>query len=59
MLGFDMNKTESLLDMFDKNKDYRLSVREFADFYAKVEELWVNHGTQKNWIKEELILIIL
>ncbi len=38
-LGFDMNKTESLLDMFDKNKDYRLSVREFADFYAKVDEL--------------------
>lgn len=38
-LGFDMNKTESLVDMYDKNKDYRLSVYEFADFIKRVDEL--------------------
>jgi calmodulin len=38
-LGFDMNKTETLIDMFDKNQDYRLSIQEFTEFYQKVEEL--------------------
>lgn len=38
-LGFDMNKTESLLDMYDKNKNYRLSLPEFIPFYHRVQEL--------------------
>ena len=40
-LGFDESKTETLLYMFDKNNDYRLSLLEFIDFQRKVEELWV------------------
>jgi Ca2+-binding EF-hand superfamily protein len=38
-LGFDEAKTETLLYMFDKNNDYRLSLLEFIDFQRKVEEL--------------------
>ena len=38
-LGFDENKTEMLIDLYDRNKDYRLSLLEFIDFYKKVEEL--------------------
>jgi Ca2+-binding EF-hand superfamily protein len=38
-LGFDETKTETLLYMYDKNKDYRLSLLEFVDFQRKVEEL--------------------
>jgi len=38
-LGFDMNKTESLVDMYDKNRDYRLSIHEFKSFLEKVNEL--------------------
>jgi len=38
-LGFCMSKTEGLIDMFDKNKDYRISIREFVEFYPRVCEL--------------------
>jgi Ca2+-binding EF-hand superfamily protein len=38
-LGFDLNKTESFLDIYDKNKDYRLSLQEFIDFSNRIEEL--------------------
>ena len=38
-LGFDMNKTETMIDMYDKNKDYRISIVEFKEFLAKFEEL--------------------
>ncbi len=38
-LGFDLNKTESLISQFDKNNDYKLSVGEFAAFYKRVQEL--------------------
>ena len=34
-----MNKTESFIDLFDKNKDYKLSMKEFIPFYKKIEEL--------------------
>ena len=38
-LGFDESKTEALVDMFDKNRDYRLSLLEFVEFQRKVDEL--------------------
>lgn len=38
-LGFDVNKTEALVDMYDKNRDYRLSLLEFVEFYKRVEQL--------------------
>ena len=38
-LGFDESKTELMVDMYDRNKDYRLSLLEFVEFYKKVEEL--------------------
>eukprot|EP00918_Siedleckia_nematoides_P074514 GHVU01162809.1.p1 GENE.GHVU01162809.1~~GHVU01162809.1.p1 ORF type:complete len:273 (-),score=42.03 GHVU01162809.1:3325-4086(-) len=38
-LGFDETKTEALVDLYDKNRDYRLSIKEFMDFIQKVEEL--------------------
>ena len=38
-LGFDMNKTESFIDLYDKNRDYRLSIQEFKEFHAKYEQL--------------------
>ena len=41
-LGFDENKTEMLIDQYDRNKDYRLSLLEFIDFYKKIEELYVS-----------------
>ena len=41
-LGFDESKTETLLDRYDKNKDYQLSIEEFVGFYSRVEELWVS-----------------
>lgn len=38
-LGFDENKTEALVDMYDKNRDYRLTMLEFLEFQHRVEEL--------------------
>jgi len=38
-LGFDLSKTEGLIDMFDKNRDYRISIKEFTEFYPKVQQL--------------------
>ena len=38
-LGFDLNKTETMVDQFDKNRDYRLSLFEFEPFFDKYEEL--------------------
>lgn len=38
-LGFDEAKTEALVDLYDKNRDYRLSLLEFVDFQKKVDEL--------------------
>ena len=38
-LGFDENKTETFIDMFDKNKDYQLSLLEFRGFQKRVEML--------------------
>jgi len=39
LLGFDLNKTDALVDMYDKNKDYKLTLLEFKEFQARVEEL--------------------
>lgn len=39
VLGFDENKTEALVDQFDKNRDYRLTMLEFLAFQHRVEEL--------------------
>lgn len=38
-LGFDESKTEALVDMYDKNRDYRLSLLEFVEFQNRVEQL--------------------
>ena len=38
-LGFSESKTEALVDKYDKNRDYRLTMLEFLDFQHKVEEL--------------------
>jgi len=38
-LGFDLSKTEALVEKYDKNRDYRLSLLEFVEFQKKVEEL--------------------
>lgn len=38
-LGFDLQKTEAMVDIYDKNRDYRLSLLEFVDFQKKVEAL--------------------
>ena len=38
-LGFDQSKAEALVDKYDKNRDYRLSLLEFVEFQKKVEEL--------------------
>jgi len=38
-LGFDESKTEAMVDMYDKNRDYRLSLMEFVEFQTKVEQL--------------------
>jgi len=38
-LGFDEAKTEAIVDMYDKNRDYRLSLMEFVEFQTKVEQL--------------------
>ena len=37
-LGFDENKTGTFVDMFDKNKDYQLSLLEFVAFQKRVED---------------------
>eukprot|EP00914_Ancora_sagittata_P030663 GHVO01061590.1.p1 GENE.GHVO01061590.1~~GHVO01061590.1.p1 ORF type:complete len:170 (-),score=28.67 GHVO01061590.1:221-730(-) len=41
VLGFDENKTEALVDQYDKNRDYRLTMLEFLAFQHRVEELKV------------------
>jgi len=38
-LGFDERKTEVMVDMYDKNRDYRLSLMEFVEFQTRVEQL--------------------
>ena len=38
-IGFDLNKTEALVNAFDKNRDYRLSLLEFVEFYKRVEQM--------------------
>lgn len=38
-LGFDENKSEAIVDAFDTDKDYRLSMYEFKNFYYRVEEM--------------------
>lgn len=38
-LGFDQVKTEKLVDLYDKNRDYRLSFFEFVEFHRRVEQL--------------------
>ena len=38
-LGFDLNKTESFVDIYDKNRNYRLGMTEFPEFQARIEEL--------------------
>ena len=34
-----MDKTEQIVDMFDKNRDYRLSLPEFIPFFDKLKHL--------------------
>ena len=36
-----MAKTEGLLDIYDKDKDYKISLYEFMHFWPRVQELWV------------------